>query len=85
MKYNFNFLQVANWVYQIRNNLKKLRSRLDKEKISKEEALSLLKSQKRYLELIKDIINKKTRLHGIQPDFLKNLNNIKKELGVEDK
>lgn len=84
MKYNFNFLQIANWVYIVRTNLKNLRNRLDVEKIDKKEALQLLKSQKRQLELIKDIINKKTQLQGIQPSFLKNLKDIKKQFGIEE-
>jgi len=84
MKNNFNFLQVANWIYIIRTNLKDFRVRLDKEKINKEEALNILKSQKRHLELIKDILNKNVRLMGIQPDFLKNLKQIKKEYGIEE-
>jgi hypothetical protein len=84
MKYNFSFIQVANWIYVIRTNLKEFRIRLDKEKISKEEALQILNSQKQHLELIKDILNKKTRLIGIQQEFLKNLKDIKKEYGVEE-
>lgn len=84
MKSSFNFLQIANWVYILRTNLKKLRARLDKEKLSKEEALKILKSQKKRLELIKDILSKTTSLQGIQPDFLKNLKSIKKEFNIED-
>jgi hypothetical protein len=84
MKNNFNFLQVANWIYIIRSNLKGFRVRLDKEKINKEDALNTLKSQKRHLELIKDILNKNVRLMGIQPNFLKNLKQIKKEFGIEE-
>ena len=84
MKYNFNFIQVANWVYIIRTKLKEFRLKIDKEKVSKEEALELLKSQKRQLELIKDILNKKARLHGIQSDFLKNLKEIKRQYGIEE-
>jgi len=84
MKYSFNFIQVANWVYIIQDKLKKLRIRLDKEKIPKEEALRLLVAQKQQLELIKDILNKNVRLMGIQPDFLKNLKQIKKEYGIEE-
>jgi hypothetical protein len=84
MKSNFNFIQVANWVYLLRTKLKDFRSRLDKEKVSKQETLELLQQQKRQLELIKDIINKKARLLGIQPDFLKNLKEIKKQYGIED-
>ena len=84
MKYSFNFIQVANWIYIIRTKLKDFRIRLDKEKISKQEAIELLNSQKRQLELIKDILNKKSRLLGIQPEFLKNLKQIKKEYGIEE-
>ena len=84
MKYSFNFLQIANWVYIIRTALKNFRLRLDEEKISKNETIQFLKSQKRQLELIKDILNKKTRLHGIQPEFIKNLKEIKKQYGVEE-
>lgn len=84
MKYSFNFIQVANWVFAIRTNLKDFRARLDKEKLSKQEALLLLNSQKRHLELIKDIINKKARLLGIQKDFIVNFKEIKKQYGIEE-
>jgi large-conductance mechanosensitive channel len=84
MKYSFNFVQIANWIYIIRTNLKNLRLRLDKEKISKEEAIRVLTAQKCQLELIKDILNKNARLLGIQNDFLKNLQEIKKQYGIED-
>ena len=84
MKYNFNFIQVANWVYILRTKLKEFRIRLDKEKISKTEALQLLQQQKRQLELIKDVLNKKSSFLGIQPEFLKNLKEIKKQFGIED-
>jgi hypothetical protein len=84
MKYSFNFVQIANWIYIIRTNLKNLRLRLDREKLSKEEALRLLTAQKYQLELIKDILNKNARLLGIQNDFLKNLQEIKKQYGIEE-
>ncbi len=84
MKNSFNFLQVANWIYIIRTNLRDFRVALDKEKINKEDGLNILKSQKRHLELIKDILNKNVRLMGIQPNFLKNLKQIKKEYGIEE-
>jgi len=84
MKSSFNFLQVANWVYVIRTSLKDFRVRLDEEKVSKQEALTLLNNQKRQLELIKDILNKKANLLGIQHSFLKNLKEIKKSYGIED-
>ncbi len=84
MKSNFNFIQVANWVYVIRTKLKKFRLRIDSENISKEEAIGILQEQKHQLELIKDILNKKIRLMGIQLDFLKNLKQIKKDYGIEE-
>jgi len=84
MKYSFNFIQVANWIYLLRTKLKEFRVKLDKEKIPKAEAIELLQQQKRQLELIKDVLDKKTRLMGIQSDFLKNLNQIKKDYGIED-
>ena len=84
MKYNFNFIQVANWVYIIRTKLKEFRVRIDNEKVSKQEAIQILEHQKRQLELIKDILNKKSRLLGIQPEFLKNLKEIKKQYGIEE-
>jgi hypothetical protein len=58
--------------------------RIDKEKVSKQEAIQLLEQQKRQLELIKDVLNKKTQLVGIQADFLKNLKEIKKDYGIEE-
>ena len=69
---------------QIRIKLKNFRLRIDKEKVSKQEALQLLQQQKQQLELIKDILNKKARLQGIQPDFLKNLKEIKRQYGIEE-
>ena len=84
MKYSFSFIQVANWVYVVRTKLKEFRIKIDKEKVSKQEALDLLRSQKRQLELIKDILNKNIKLLGIQPDFLKNLKEIKKQYGIEE-
>ena len=84
MKSNFKLVQVANWIYSIRTSLKDLRIRIDKETIPKEELIRLLSSQKRQLELIKNILNKETILLGIQPNFLKNLEEIKKQYGIEE-
>ena len=84
MKYNFSFIQVANWIYVIRTKLKEFRVRIDNEKVSKQEAIQILEHQKRQLELIKDILNKKSRLLGIQPEFLKKLKEIKKFYGIEE-
>ncbi len=84
MKNSFNFIQVANWIYVIKIKLKNFRLRIDKEKITKQEALKILNEQKRHLELIKEVLNKNVRLMGIQSDFLKNLKEIKKEHGIEE-
>ncbi len=84
MKNSFNFLQVANWVYIIRTKLKELRVEADIKDIPKQEILGRLALQKHQLELIKNIIIKKNKLLGIQPDFLKNLEEIKKQFGIEE-
>lgn len=83
MKYSLSFIQIANWIYLIRSQLKEFRLKLDKETVSKQEAIKLLEQQKAWLLLIKDVLNKKTRLIGVQKNFLKNLENLKRELGVE--
>ena len=83
MKYSLNFIQVANWVYIIRKDLKTFRERLDKEKVPKEEAIELLARQKKHLKLIKEVLTRRTKLIGIQKDFLNNLAEIKKEFGIE--
>ncbi len=84
MKYSFNFLQVTNWLYVCRENIKKIRDQVLKEELTKEKALEMLINEKRRISTLKDILNRKVRLHGISNDFLKNLKEIKKEYGVED-
>jgi len=84
MKYKFNFIQIANWVYVIRIKLKDFRTRLDLEKVSTQEAIENLESQKRSLLIVVDLLNKNANLLGIQNDFLKNLKDIKKQFGVEE-
>ena len=84
MKYSFNFLQVTNWLYVCRENIKKIRDQVLREEISKEKALEMLGNEKRRISTLKDILNRKVRLHGISSEFLKNLKEIKKEYGVED-
>lgn len=84
MKYKFNFIQIANWMYVCRQNLFNLRIDVVKEKISKNEAIEKLQAQKRHLLLIKDIINRKTFLHGIQSSFLRDFKKIKEMYQIED-
>ena len=84
MKYSFNFLQVTNWLLVCRENIKKIRDQVLNEEISKEKAIELLTNEKRRISVLKDILYRKIRLHGISNDFLKNLKEIKKEYGIED-
>jgi hypothetical protein len=84
MKYKFSFLQVTNWLMICRQNLMKVREEANDGFQDKEKVIEKLKKQKRDLLLVKDILNRKIKLHGISPDFLKNLKNIKKEYGIED-
>lgn len=84
MKYSFNFIQVTNWLMVCRENIKKIRDQVLNEEISKQKAIELLKSEKQKVSRLKDILQRKVRLHGIQKDFLKNLKEIKKEYGIDD-
>lgn len=84
MKYKFSFIQVTNWLMICRQNLMKVREEANEGFKDKEEIIAKLKKQKRDLLLVKDILNRKVKLHGISPDFLKNLKAIKKEYGIEE-
>lgn len=84
MKYSFNFLQVTNWLLVCRENIKKIRDQVLNEQISKHDALLQLHAEKHKISVLKDILHRKTRLHGISKDFLHNLKDIKKEYGIED-
>ncbi len=84
MKYKFNFIQIANWLYVCRQNLFNIRKDILDEKLSKNEAIEKLQAQKRHLLLIKDIVNRKTFLHGIQTEFLRNFKKIKEMYDIKD-
>ena len=84
MKYKFSFIQVTNWLMVCRENLMKIREEANDGFKNKQEILEKLKKQKRDLLLVKEILNRKVKLHGISPDFLKNLKAIKKEYGIEE-
>jgi hypothetical protein len=71
-------------MYVCRENLFNIRKDILDEKLSKNEAIEKLQAQKRHLLLIKDIVNRKTFLHGIQPDFLRNFKKIKEMYGIND-
>ena len=83
MKYNFSFIQVINWLYVCRNNLLNLSDEIKEGKYNKEEIINKLNIQKRNLLLVKDILNRKNKLQGINTEFLKNSKKIKKDYGVE--
>jgi hypothetical protein len=84
MKYKFSFIQVTNWLMICRQNLLKIREETEDEFKNKDEIIKKLKKQKSDLLLVKDILNRRVRLHGISPDFLKNLQAIKKEYGIQE-
>lgn len=84
MKYSFNFLQVTNWLLICRENVKKIRDQVLNEQITKQQAIDLLLNEKRRISVLKDILYRKTRIHGISGDFLKNLKEIKKSYGIEN-
>ena len=84
MKYKFSFVQVTNWLMICRQNLIKIREEANEGFKNKEEIIQKLKKQKSDLLLVKDILNRKVKLYGISPNFLKNLKEIKKEYGFEE-
>lgn len=84
MKYNFSFLQVINWLVACKNNLLKIEEEIEKKTINDKQLIEKLKSEKRKLLLVKDILNRKTKLQGINTDFLKNFKKLKKDYGIED-
>jgi hypothetical protein len=84
MKHSFSFIKMTNWIYSVRVRLKELRMLLDREDVPSEEAIRILEGQKRQLLLLKEVMEKRVFLTGIQHDFLINLQQIKKDYGIED-
>ena len=84
MKNKFNFLQFTNWLIICRDNIIQIREQVLKEEISKEEALEKLKGEKRKIGILRGVLDRNVRLHGVQKDFLKKLKDLKKEYGIED-
>jgi len=74
MKFKFNFLQIANWIYILKSKHLEINT----------QSIDLIDNQIRLLELIKDVINRKKYLSGIQKDFLKNLKKVKDELDIKE-
>ena len=79
MKYVFSFIQVVNWLIVCRGSLQKMADQVLEKSIEEDEVIKLLEKEKHKLQLLKDVLNRKGNLRGIQPDFIKNLENIKKE------
>ena len=46
--------------------------------------IAKLKIQKQKLLIVKDVLDRKTKLQGINSDFLRNLKEIKRAYGIED-
>jgi len=83
MKNSFNFLQFTNWLLICRENIGKIKQEILDEKITKQQAIEKLLAEKKRISILKDVLDKKVRLFGIQSHFLKNLNELKKRYGVE--
>jgi hypothetical protein len=84
MKNSFNFLQFANWLIVCRENIQKICDEVVNEQITKEEALKKLYIEKRRIYVLKKVLDRGANLHGIRPDFLRKLKDIKKQYGIEE-
>lgn len=82
MKYVFSFIQIVNWLLTCKSSLQSLAS--ESESLSKAELIAKLKLQKQKLLIVKDVLDRKTKLQGINSDFLRNLKEIKRAYGIED-
>lgn len=84
MKNNFNFLQFTNWLLICRENIEKIKQDVLSESITKQEAIDRLMAEKKKIGILKDVLDRKVRLFGIQADFLKSLKELKKRYGIEE-
>ena len=84
MKNNFNFLQFTNWLLICRENIEKIKQDVLNESITKQEAIDRLIAEKKKIGILKDVLDRKVRLFGIQADFLKSLKELKKRYGIEE-
>lgn len=83
MKYNFSFLQVSNWILICKKNTEEILNQYRLKNYNKAMAIEKLEAEKKKILALKDIINKQAKLAGIEPEFIKNLAQIKKEYGIE--
>lgn len=84
MKNSFNFLQFTNWLLICRENIENIKQDVLNEKITKQEAVDRLLTEKKKIAILKDVLDRKVRLFGIQSTFLKSLKEIKKRYGIEE-
>lgn len=82
MKYAFSFIQIINWLLTCKSSLQNLAS--ESKSLSKPELIAKLKLQKQKLLVVKDVLDRKTKLQGINSDFLRNFKEIKRAYGIED-
>ena len=68
MKYVFSFIQIVNWLLTCKSSLQSLAS--ESESLSKAELIAKLKLQKQKLLIVKYVLDRKTKLQGINSDFL---------------
>jgi len=84
MRNTFNFLQFTNWLLVCRENINNIKQEVLEEKITKKEAIEKLLLEKKKISILKDVLDRKVRLHGIQPNFLRNMEEIKKRYGLDE-
>ena len=84
MKNSFNFLQFTNWLLICRENVDAIKQDVIQEKITKQEAIDRLLLEKKKISILRDVLDRKVRLFGIQTDFLRSLKEIKKRYQIEE-
>lgn len=83
MKSSFNFLQIANWLYVCKENILNIREQVKAGEITKQQAIELLKIEKRRVSVVKSVLERKATIHGVSQTFLRKLKEIKKQYGLE--
>lgn len=84
MKNSFNFLQFTNWLFVCRENIESIKQDVLDEKITKQQAIEKLLAEKKKISILRDVLERKVRLFGIQASFLRSLKDLKKRYGIEE-
>jgi|688.fasta_scaffold109415_2 hypothetical protein len=84
MKNKFNFLQFTNWLFICRENIESIKQDVLQEKITKQDAIEKLLAEKKKISILRDVLDRKVRLFGIQAGFLRSLKDLKKRYGIEE-